>query len=152
MNIGRRNIGQIIPRLNKLIEIVKNKMKGGKLILFYYYHYYLHQLYKSNWYQTLYSKWSGRSIAQKDHQTLCIPYIYEGKEYQVWVPFERKLVSKMLNQSLHVLEENSNDPKILRQQPGIPYLITPAHLGADSGILISLSTQKQISKNDKITA
>lgn len=133
-----------------IIEIVFNKFKKYKTGLNYYYQYYLHCMFKSFYFQKLVSKCKGISLAEKENQTLKIKYIYDGKEFEVFIPFERKLISKMTNQTLLVVKSDSNDPKVVIHQPGVPYLITPGHLGGDSGILISLCSERKIQKNERV--
>lgn len=130
--------------VRKLIEIVYKINFGFN----YYYHSTCQKLTKSWVYHFIVSRWSGISIGEKDHQTIKIKYIFEGKEYEVWIPFERKLVSKMLNQTVQVIQSN-DEIKIIRQQPGVPYLITPGHLGGSSGLLLTICKEKEIHKDEK---
>ena len=92
----------------------------------------------------------GLSYAVKENQALRIEYIYEDKIYEVYIPYEKKLIPKTLNQSLHIFDENKNIKNTVKQQPGVPYLISPWHLGGNSALLISLFSEKTIGEREKI--
>lgn len=120
--------------MQSVIEVVKRKMYG--LVL--YFEYFINRFYMSKWFQNGISRYRGISIADKLDRTLRIKYLFDGKEYEVYIPFERKLVSKMTNQTLKIYGSNS-EPQTIRQQPGVPYFITPSHLRADYALLTSFS-------------
>jgi hypothetical protein len=92
----------------------------------------------------------GLSYAVKENQALRIEYIYEDKIYEVYIPYEKKLIPKTLNQSLHIFDKNKNIKNSVKQQPGVPYLISPWHLGGNSALLISLFSEKTIGEREKI--
>ncbi len=96
------------------------------------------------------SRLKGVSIATKEHQTLHLRYLYEGQEYEVWLPFERRLVSKMLNQTFIVFNPENNDTRRIQQQPGIPYMVTPGNLGASGGYITTIHREKEIAKDQKV--
>jgi hypothetical protein len=68
--------------------------------------------------------------------------------YTLHVPYERKLESRMMNQN--VLFHYPNETMELRQQPGIPYLITPRHLDASHAILYDIDGEKHIDYKERI--
>lgn len=104
------------------------------------------------WFQHYYpyvlSKIYGLSIAKKAHHTICVEYIYEGKRYTIYIPHERKYMNKMINTYVNIICENSTIK--ITQQPGIPFLITPKHLGASHAIIHTLDSEKRIESSEKI--
>jgi hypothetical protein len=104
---------------------------------------------KSSLVQEIFSRILGKSIAHKQNNTILISYLFEGNEYQVYLPFERKLVNKMINSRIQLEIPNQEIQEIM-QQPGIPYFISPSHLGATSAKIYSISQEKTISTNEKI--
>lgn len=110
--------------------------------------YYIHKFRSSYIYQKIISNYYGISIAEKSHQTLKIEYIYEGNPYIVHIPFERKYIHKMRNQSV-VLYYDDHEEK-LEQQPGVPYLITPKHMGSKWAKIHSIQGHQTIIENEKI--
>ena len=110
--------------------------------------YYIHKIKGSLIYQKLSSKYYGISIAEKKYQTLKIDYIYDGNKYVLYVPFERKSIHKMINQSVILHYDNHN--KRLENQPGIPYLITPNHLGANSATIHTIYGDHSVKSNETI--
>lgn len=111
--------------------------------------YYIYKFKQSFIYQKILSNYYGLSIAEKKHQTLKIRYIYEGNEYIVYVPFERKYIHKMLNQSVVLHYETYN--KKLIQQPGVPYVITPKHLNAKSATIHTMTGDHVVKDNELIS-
>jgi hypothetical protein len=77
-----------------------------------------------------------------------MPYIYEGIQYFIYIPFEKKYIHKMRNQNV-ILYYDDNDVQ-LNQQPGVPYLITPKHVGAKWAKLHTMDGEKKISENESI--
>lgn len=112
------------------------------------YQYYIQRLKTSRYYKFILSKVYGISVAEKFHHTLKISYFYEGQMYTLHVPYERKLESRMMNQN--VLFHYPNETMELRQQPGIPYLITPRHLDASHAILYDIDGEKHIDYKERI--
>lgn len=133
----------------RVIEIVKKFLKKSTIHFCYYYHFYCQKLASNPVFLKILAKWKGISIAEKYKQTIKIKYIFEGKEFEVYLPYERRLVSKMVNQTLHIIDDNSEDT-IIKNQPGIPYLFTPGHLNANKAILVNLNNQKLVNKNERI--
>jgi hypothetical protein len=131
----------------KLIEIVKRWIN---IRFCYLYHYYHQKIRSSPTLLKIWSKWKGISIAEKYNQTIKIKYYFDGKEFEVYLPFERRLVSKMVNQSIHLVNENLEDTMMIKHQPGVPYFITPGHLGSKRAIIVNLSSEKQIQHNERI--
>ena len=116
-----------------------------KYILSYYYH----TLVTSEFVQRWISKWHGVSIAEKTHQSLRIRYLYEGKEYLVYLPFEKRYINKMINSNVELIYPDGHTTPLV-QQPGVPYLIAPKHLGATSASVTSLIGTTQMETHQKI--
>jgi hypothetical protein len=133
----------------RVIEIVKKFFKKWSIHFCYSYHFYRQKIISNPFFLKLLSKWKGISIAEKYKQTIKIKYMYEGKEFEVYLPYERKLVSKMINQTLHVIDDDCGD-MIIKHQPGVPYLFTPGHFNANKAILVNLNNQKLVNKNERI--
>jgi len=129
--------------------IWRNKIEKTITNLFYFTKYYIHKIRTSYLYQKCISNYYGISIAKKINQTLKIKYIYDGNEYLVYIPFEKKYIHKMRNQSV-VLTYTTHDQKI-QQQPGVPYLITPKHIGAKSAKIHTIDGEHTIHENEKIS-
>ena len=113
-----------------------------------YIKYFYHKIIKTQIFQSFISRFYGISIAQKNHQTLEIKYIFEGKQYTIYAPFEKRLINKMINTNVE-MEYAKFKHKII-QQPGVPYLIAPKHLGATSATVYSLDEIKTVHHNEKI--
>jgi len=110
--------------------------------------YYYDYISKSSIYREMLSRFYGVSIAKKSNQTLSIDYLYEGKKYTVYIPYERKYIHRMMNANVEIHFESSK--KSIQQQPGVPYLITPKHLGGLHGLVYSIDGEKRIGQNEKI--
>ena len=111
--------------------------------------YQYYKITKSQYYSFLFSHLFGRSIAVKYNQSIKIDYIYDGTLYSVYLPFERKLVPKMLNRSVIIKYEDSETE--IKQQPGVPYFITPKHIGGKLAIVYStIQEEKQFAEMEKI--
>lgn len=108
----------------------------------YYYHSFVRVL------QTISSVCQCVSIAEKKHQCLCIPYIHEGRRYVVYVPYERKCMNRMINTNIEMIYDEKTIK--LEQQPGVPYLISPKHLGAKYAKVYSMDNVKLVEANDRI--
>ena len=73
-------------------------------------YFYLLSLFKYSWsnffkskpIQNLISRFFGISIAYELNKTICIDYLYNGEVYKVYLPFERKLVNKMINDVIEI--------------------------------------------------
>ena len=130
-----------------VIEIVKRSINIHFCCLYYYCH---EKIWSSPTLLKIWSKWKGISIAEKCYQTIKIKYFFEGKEFEVYLPFEKRLVSKMVNQSIHLFHENSKDAMMIKNQPGVPYFITPGHLGSKRAIILNLSSEKYIQHTERI--
>jgi len=59
-----------------------------------------------------------------------IPYKHMNINYKVWLPYNHKLVLKMLPYTVTAVKDNQS--LNITQQPGVPYLITPYDLNAES--------------------
>lgn len=132
-------------------------MKGNdyskKLKKIYLYGVYLAKYYynvckKSVYFQSLLSKIYGLSIAHEMEKSIYLEYLYNGEKYIVYLPFERRNVNKMLNNVVQVNYENKSE--VIHQQPGVPFLITPKHIGAKSATIFTIEAEKQILENEKI--
>lgn len=119
-------------------------------------YFYLLSLFKYSWnnffkskpIQNLISRFFGISIAYELNKTICIDYLYNGEVYKVYLPFERKLVNKMINDVIEIHYDQKSES--IKQQPGIPFFITPKHLGAKSATIFTLLDEKQIQENETI--
>jgi hypothetical protein len=118
--------------------------------IYTYFKYLISQAMKSSIFDWILSKWYGVSIGKRVNQTLNIEYVYEGQAYSVYIPFERRLVPKMLNRTIELRYNNPLENKMINQQPGVPYFITPKHIGASSAVIISICEEKYITENQKI--
>lgn len=111
-------------------------------------------LCKSKPMQKLISRFLGLSIAYEVNKTICIDYLYNGEVYKVYLPFERRYVNKMLNDVIEIHYEgnegNEGTSENIKQQPGIPFFITPKHLGAKSATIYTLVEEKEIQENERI--
>jgi hypothetical protein len=96
---------------------------------------------KNSWiYQMFLSKWLGLSIAQKRNQSIHLEYIFEGKKYEIYLPLNNRLKSKMINDSIE-LEKNQKKIKI-QHQSGIPFLVTPQQIGVDKVWVYTIDDDK----------
>jgi hypothetical protein len=140
--------------MQKVIEIAKFYSVLRLYILEYFWkNYYwgtqFFQQIKKSWiYQTILSRSVGACVAEKQNKSLRLQYVHEGNLYDVWIPFEKRLVSKMLNQSVKLEFEDRDE--ILHQQPGVPYLICPRHIGASRAIITAFNKETFIGTNHKI--
>ena len=134
--------------IQSIYNSIREYLQSRHTQLIYLTKFYIHQFKTSYLYQKIVSNYYGISIAEKYHHTLKIPYIYEGTEYFVYIPFEKKYIHKMRNQSV-ILYYDDNDIQ-LKQQPGVPYLITPKHVGAKWAKLHSIQGEQKISENESI--
>ncbi len=134
--------------IQTLFKSVREYLQSGHTQLIYLSKFYIHQFKTSYLYQKIISSYYGISIAEKYHHTLKISYIYEGTQYFVYVPFEKKYIHKMRNQNV-ILYYDDNDIQ-LKQQPGVPYLVTPKHVGAKWAKLHTMDGEKKISENESI--
>jgi hypothetical protein len=110
--------------------------------------YCVHTINNSWFVNDIIRRYKGLSLAEKTNQSLCIHYVYQNKEYKVYIPYEKKYMNRMMNSDVFVQYENSNIK--INQQPGVPYLITPKHLGAKNAIIHSLEGNTTIEPNQKI--
>jgi hypothetical protein len=110
--------------------------------------YYIYQIKTSYLYQKIISNYYGLSIAEKSHQTLKISYIYEGNQYSVYIPFEKKYIHKMRNQNVILYYDSHHQD--LEQQPGVPYLITPKHIGAKWAKIHTIQGEQKINEKEPI--
>jgi hypothetical protein len=117
---------------------------------FSYIKYLINQASKGKIFNWILAKWYGLSIGRKTNQSLNIDYIYDGQIYTVFIPFERRLVPKMINRSIELRHPDPQYNKMIQQQPGVPYLITPKHIGASSAVIISISEEKYITESQMI--
>ena len=118
--------------------------------IYTYFMYLISQASKSWVYNWILAKWYGVSMGTKLSQTLYLEYIFEGQIYNLYIPFERRLVPKMLNRTIELKYQDPDENKTIQQQPGIPYFITPKHIGATSAVIISICEEKYITENQKI--
>ncbi len=95
------------------------------------------------------SMYYGISIAEKKYQTLFIPYTYEGKRYILHVPYEKKYINKMINSNVELVYDDRSVK--LEQQPGVPYLISPKHLGAKYAKIYTIDNIKIVDSNETVT-
>lgn len=58
-----------------------------------------------------------------------IIYTYNNRNYQIHLPFEKERIIPMLENE--VFAECKGEKINITQQAGIPYMITPAHLGCE---------------------
>ena len=101
------------------------------------------------WTHFVFARLYGKSMAHKENNTIVIDYFYDGYLYQVYLPFERKLVNKMINSRVEV--ELENGTVHIQQQPGIPYFISPYNLGAKNAKIYSIMEEKTVSEKEKIS-
>ncbi len=134
--------------IQSLYDSIREYFQSGTTHLIYLSKFYIHQFKTSYLYQKIISNYYGISIAEKYHHTLKIPYIYEGTQYFVYVPFEKKYIHKMRNQNV-ILYYDDNDVQ-LNQQPGVPYLISPKHVGAKWAKSYSIEGEKKFSEKESI--
>lgn len=59
-----------------------------------------------------------------------IKFMYFGSQCKIYVPYDRKLVSKMSSSKIY-LEKENGEKITLSQKPGIPFLVTPSQLGGN---------------------
>ncbi len=65
---------------------------------------------------------------------LNLTYIYNNKYYNIYLPYSKRLISKMLNYNVYI--KNSDDSLIdITQQLGVGYVIQPKHLHHDQSIV-----------------
>ena len=128
-------------RFTTHVMIKYNKILSGFLVLSW-------RLKSNKYFQNIQSRVYGISLAKKEHQTLCIEYLYDNQIYRLYVPFERRLVPKMMNKTIELQYENST--RIIQHQPGIPYFITPKHLAAKTAKIYSYNEESLIDENEKI--
>jgi hypothetical protein len=95
--------------------------------LFIYFEYRLIHYFKNinkSWiYEKLYSYILGVSIAKKINQTIHLEYLFEGRKYEIYLPLDNRLKSKMINLELYI------DNKKINHQLGVPFLVTPDQMG-----------------------
>ena len=71
---------------------------------------------------------SGAEFIEGDGNYAVIHYYRQGRKYSITVPYLRHLRSKMLNTQVFLVKDGGRSINIT-QQPGIPYLLTPAEMG-----------------------
>jgi len=108
-----------------------------------YYKFILH------FFRSISSMYYGISVAEKKYQSLIIPYTYEGKRYILYVPYEKKYINRMINSNIELVYEDTNMK--LEQQPGVPYLIAPKHLGAKYAKIYTIDDIKIVESNDIVS-
>jgi hypothetical protein len=114
------------------IQLKKWRKKINQWILFFeYFRNEKLKEFQQSWiYHFIFSRAFGLSWAKRNHHSLHLEYIFEGGVYEIYLPLENRIKSKMLNSSLEI--ETLEHQKIkIEQQPGIPILITPRQIGAE---------------------
>lgn len=71
-----------------------------------------------------------------------ISYIYEGRPYKIFVPFNRRKVPKCLGMWLAL--ETTEKSVDITHQPGIPYFCSPSTFGPNCKVILTND------ENDKI--
>ena len=120
------------------------------LFLFEYHSLTWYQKIKKSWiYQTLLSRMMGLSIAQKVNHSIHLRYIYDGIEYEIYLPLDNRLKSRMTNQSIEV-QDHSNLSRKIKQQTGIPFLVTANQIGVEKIVLTKLDDENIFIENQKV--
>ena len=81
----------------------------------------------------------GSSRLHDTKKSAQIDYTYNGSPYTLYVPYIRRLVSPMTNSRI-TLEDSEGNEIDIRQQPGIPYVISAKMLG---GKRIQITTENE---------
>lgn len=69
------------------------------------------------------------------HNSIQIPYKFQGQDYKVFLPFNPTINIDHLN--INCYFEKNGEMENITHQPGIPYFITSKHLNADKILLIN---------------
>lgn len=119
------------------------------LFLFEYRLLTYYQTIKKSWiYQRILSKYCGLSIAEKVNHSIYLTYIYEGRTYEIYLPLDNRLKSRMINDSIEI--EFNNEIRKMNQQNGIPFLVTPKQMGVEKIRLITLDDVKEFQGDQKV--
>jgi len=70
-----------------------------------------------------------KDTAKRVAGSLAISYVYQGRDYILYVPFRRRLAIEGLRQTTYLVKEGNYTP--FYQQAGIPLLVEAADLGVD---------------------
>ena len=66
---------------------------------------------------------------------LCIPYIFQGKKYVLYVPFQRRSSVKMRNSSLYLMDKGQKVK--MDVQPGVLPLWNAPQMGVQQVIVVN---------------
>jgi hypothetical protein len=132
-----------------------NKYKKSFSQILLLFEYYLKNIKSLPVYQNMISKFYGLSIAKKINHSLHLKYLYDGKVYEIYLPIENRLRSRMINEVIELEKEGENGlEKIkLNQQPGIPFLVNAKQIGVNKIIISNYSEgeEKVYQGNDKVS-
>lgn len=80
-------------------------------------------------------------VLSANKKSACLSFMHDGKLEMVMVPFDRRLVPRMINSKVTAVYEDGTTMEIT-QKPGIPLLISAAHLGAKHITVENLETNE----------